>query len=69
MDASKCEPGGAEATADLSYAMDVYFKGPEEADTGVFGAPLLPEGAAPAENAAPADAAPAEATAEAPPAP
>src|SRR5438046_6485465 len=28
-DASKCEPGGAEATADLGYAMDVYWKGPE----------------------------------------
>jgi NAD(P)H-quinone oxidoreductase subunit I len=32
MDASKCEPGGAEATADLSYAMYVAFKGPEVAD-------------------------------------
>ncbi len=31
-DASKCEPGGAEATADLGYAMDVYWKGPETAD-------------------------------------
>ena len=28
----KCEPGGAEATADLGYAMDVYWKGPEVAD-------------------------------------
>ena len=28
-DPSKCEPGGAEATADLGYAMDVYWKGPE----------------------------------------
>jgi formate hydrogenlyase subunit 6/NADH:ubiquinone oxidoreductase subunit I len=37
MDASKCEPGGAEATADLGYAMDVYFKGPETADKMAFG--------------------------------
>lgn len=51
-DASKCEPGGAEATADLGYAMDVYWKGPEEADKIAKGAPA--EGAAPpAEGAAP----------------
>jgi NAD(P)H-quinone oxidoreductase subunit I len=37
MDASKCEPGGAEATADLGYAMDVYFKGPDTADKAAFG--------------------------------
>lgn len=43
-DASKCEPGGAEATADLSYAMDVYWKGEEEADVAVFGKVLGAEG-------------------------
>ena len=37
-DASKCEPGGAESTADLGYAMDVYWKSPTEADTIAFGA-------------------------------
>ena len=31
-DASKCEPGGAEATADLTFAMAVYFKGSETAE-------------------------------------
>jgi formate hydrogenlyase subunit 6/NADH:ubiquinone oxidoreductase subunit I len=36
-DASKCEPGGNEATADLGYAMDVYFKGPEQADATALG--------------------------------
>ena len=36
-DASKCEPGGAEATADLSYAMDVYWKGPDAADQAALG--------------------------------
>lgn len=45
-DPSKCEPGGAEATADLGYAMDVYWKGPEQADqiaTGqAGGAPAAP---------------------------
>lgn len=66
-DPSKCEPGGAEATADLGYAMDVYWKGETEADTAAFGAPL-PDGDAPAadaaakpEDAPKADAAPAEA--------
>lgn len=37
-DPSKCEPGGAEATADLGYAMDVYWKGPETADKTAFSA-------------------------------
>src|SRR5262245_37126612 len=46
-DASKCEPGGAEATADLGYAMDVYWKGPEEADKVAAGEPV-PQPAAPA---------------------
>jgi NAD(P)H-quinone oxidoreductase subunit I len=55
-DASKCEPGGAEATADLGYAMDVYWKGDSEADIAAFGKPLE-EAAAPAEGATPADAA------------
>lgn len=36
-DPSKCEPGGAEATADLGYAMDVYWKGPEAADAAAKG--------------------------------
>jgi formate hydrogenlyase subunit 6/NADH:ubiquinone oxidoreductase subunit I len=36
-DPSKCEPGGAEATADLGYAMDVYWKGPEAADAAARG--------------------------------
>lgn len=56
-DASKCEPGGAESTADLGYAMDVYWKSPNEADTLAFGAPQIT--ASPAQ----AEAAPAEATA------
>src|SRR5689334_6200809 len=61
-DPSKCEPGGNEATADLGYAMDVYWKGPDQADA-------LATGAAPAEGAAPAAAgapAPAPAPAAAP---
>jgi ferredoxin len=41
-DASKCEPGGAEATADLGYAMDVYWKGPEAADKVAAGTPDAP---------------------------
>ncbi len=56
-DPSKCEPGGAEATADLGYAMDVYWKGPEEADKAAKGDAGTPpaEGAAPpADGAAPA---------------
>lgn len=53
MDPSKCEPGGAEATADLGYAMDVYWKGSEAADKAAFPA------------AAPADAAAAPAPAPA----
>lgn len=53
MDPSKCEPGGAEATADLGYAMDVYWKGPDAADQVAF-APEAPAGGAPpAEGAAP----------------
>ena len=54
-DASKCEPGGAESTADLGYAMDVYWKGPETADkiaTGQPDAAAAPDASAPA--AAPA---------------
>jgi NAD(P)H-quinone oxidoreductase subunit I len=50
MDPSKCEPGGAEATADLGYAMDVYWKGPEVADKVATGQPDAP--AAPAAAAA-----------------
>jgi NAD(P)H-quinone oxidoreductase subunit I len=38
-DPSKCEPGGAEATADLGYAMDVYWKGPDAADKAALGTP------------------------------
>ncbi len=65
-DVSKCEPGGAESTADLGYAMDVYWKGAEEADKTAFGAaaPASDAAAAPA-GPAPAAPAPAEATAEA----
>jgi formate hydrogenlyase subunit 6/NADH:ubiquinone oxidoreductase subunit I len=57
-DPSKCEPGGAEATADLGYAMDVYYKGPDQADKLATGA-----GDAAAPAAAPADAAAAPAPA------
>jgi formate hydrogenlyase subunit 6/NADH:ubiquinone oxidoreductase subunit I len=49
MDPSKCEPGGAEATADIGYAMDVYWKGPETADkvaTGQADAAAAPAAAA-----------------------
>src|SRR6185312_12881392 len=46
-DPSKCEPGGAEATADLGYAMDVYWKGPEAADAAAKGQADAP-GTAPA---------------------
>lgn len=52
MDPSKCEPGGAEATADIGYAMDVYWKGPEEADKIAAG-----EAAPAGDAAAPAPAA------------
>ena len=57
-DASKCEPGGAEATADLGYAMDVYWKSPAEADKMAFGdAPAAADAAAaPAADGAAADA-------------
>jgi hypothetical protein len=58
-DPSKCEPGGAEATADLGYAMDVYWKGPEVADKTALGggdAAGAPA-AAPAAESAPAPAA------------
>jgi formate hydrogenlyase subunit 6/NADH:ubiquinone oxidoreductase subunit I len=52
MDPSKCEPGGAEATADLGYAMDVYWKGPEAADkTALGGGAPDAAGAAPAPTA------------------
>jgi formate hydrogenlyase subunit 6/NADH:ubiquinone oxidoreductase subunit I len=53
-DAAKCEPGGAEATADLSYAMDVYYKGPEVADKLAAGG----DAATPAAGEAPAAAPP-----------
>jgi ferredoxin len=49
-DPSKCEPGGAEATADLGYAMDVYWKGPDVADQAALGP------AAPAADGAPVPA-------------
>jgi NAD(P)H-quinone oxidoreductase subunit I len=51
-DPSKCEPGGAEATADLGYAMDVYWKGPEAADAAAKGGDAA-AAAAPAPAAAP----------------
>jgi len=41
-DPSKCEPGGNEATADLGYAMDVYWKGPEQADAVALGTAPAP---------------------------
>ncbi len=52
-DASKCEPGGAEATADLSYAMHAYFKGPEVADkwAAVEMPPVVTDAAPPAPGA------------------
>ena len=56
MDASKCEPGGAEATADLTFAMTVYFKGPELAEklaSGDLGAVSTNVGAAAEPAAAP----------------
>jgi formate hydrogenlyase subunit 6/NADH:ubiquinone oxidoreductase subunit I len=55
-DPSKCEPGGAEATADLGYAMDVYWKGPEVADKVALGGgdAAASPGAAPPADAAPA---------------
>lgn len=57
MDVTKCEPGGDEATADLGYAMDVYWKGANDADTIAFGAPLAAaDAAAPAGDGAPAPA-------------
>ncbi len=57
-DPSKCEPGGAEATADLGYAMDVYYKGPEAADAAAKGgdAAAAAPAAAPAAEAAAAPA-------------
>jgi len=55
-DPSKCEPGGNEATADLGYAMDVYWKGPEQADAAATGAAPAADGAAPAAAGAPASA-------------
>jgi ferredoxin len=51
-DASKCEPGGAEATADLGYAMDVYWKGPDQADQIALGGGDAPAAPAPAPEAA-----------------
>jgi formate hydrogenlyase subunit 6/NADH:ubiquinone oxidoreductase subunit I len=59
-DPSKCEPGGAESTADLGYAMNVYWKGGDEADTIAFGAAAPADGApaaAPQADAPAADAA------------
>src|SRR5580700_736709 len=53
-DASKCEPGGAEATADLGYAMDVYWKGPDTADKLASGQPEAAPAAPAAAAAAPA---------------
>jgi hypothetical protein len=47
-DPSKCEPGGNEATADLGYAMDVYWKGPAQADAAATGAAPADGAAAPA---------------------
>ncbi|HEY3593878.1 MAG TPA: 4Fe-4S dicluster domain-containing protein, partial [Polyangiaceae bacterium] len=35
---SKCEPGGNEATGDLGYAMDVFWKGADQADAIARGA-------------------------------
>jgi Na+-translocating ferredoxin:NAD+ oxidoreductase RNF subunit RnfB len=61
MDASKCEPGGAEATADLSYAMYVYYKGTEVADkwAAVEMPPVVTDAPPPgAAAAAPGDAPP-----------
>ncbi len=52
-DPSKCEPGGAEATADLGYAMDVYWKGPEVADQVAAGQPAAPAEGTPAPAAQP----------------
>ncbi len=74
MDASKCEPGGAEATADLSYAMYVYYKGPEVADkwAAVEMPPVVtdapPPGAPAAAGEAPAPGVPPAAPPQAPPA-
>jgi formate hydrogenlyase subunit 6/NADH:ubiquinone oxidoreductase subunit I len=57
-DPSKCEPGGSEATADLGYAMNVYWKGGEEADTIAFGAGEAPrDGGGAGGPAPPGDAA------------
>src|SRR5258705_13788755 len=58
-DPSKCEPGGNEATADLGYAMDVYWKGPDQADAVALGA-VPAEGAPPVagDGAVPPAAAP-----------
>lgn len=58
-DPSKCEPGGAEATADIGYAMDVYWKGPEVADKNALGGGDAAAAPAPAPDAAAAPAAPA----------
>jgi formate hydrogenlyase subunit 6/NADH:ubiquinone oxidoreductase subunit I len=75
MDASKCEPGGAEATADLTFAMAVYFKGPETAEklaAGDLAAVSTNVAAAQAPAAAPAGdagAPPAAAPPDAAPAP
>jgi formate hydrogenlyase subunit 6/NADH:ubiquinone oxidoreductase subunit I len=64
-DPSKCEPGGNEATADLGYAMDVYWKGPDQADAVALGPP--PGAPAPADGApTPADGVPAAASTPAP---
>jgi formate hydrogenlyase subunit 6/NADH:ubiquinone oxidoreductase subunit I len=61
-DASKCEPGGAEATADLTFAMTVYYKGKELAEklaAGDLGAVSTNVAAAAEPAAAAAPAAPA----------
>jgi formate hydrogenlyase subunit 6/NADH:ubiquinone oxidoreductase subunit I len=60
-DPSKCEPGGAEATADLGYAMDVYYKGPDTADKIAAGQDPSAPAAPPADAAAPVAEAPAPA--------
>jgi hypothetical protein len=58
-DPSKCEPGGNEATADLGYAMDVYWKGPDQADAVALGpAPAPADQAGTPAPAPPAPSAP-----------
>jgi formate hydrogenlyase subunit 6/NADH:ubiquinone oxidoreductase subunit I len=52
-DPSKCEPGGNEATGDLGYAMDVFWKGPDQADALALGAAPATAPAASTPSAAP----------------